>query len=117
MATPTEERNAAMREVSSRNDVVTEVIDERVKVYGDPTKTFPQIAEVWSGIIGHKVQPAEVPLMLMGMKLVRAAQAPDYSDNTDDVEGYLDIFRKVVGEDMIHARSVTEYVEKKAARR
>jgi len=51
--------------------------------------------------------------MLAGYKLVRAAKAPDYSDNSDDVEGYLDIFRKVVGEDMIHARSVTAYIEEK----
>lgn len=96
-----------------RTDVTAEVIDERIKVYGVPEITFPQIAEVWSGIIGHHVNPTDVPLMLIGMKLVRAAQAPDYSDNSDDVEGYLDIFRKLVGEDMVHARSVSEYIEKK----
>ena len=47
---------------------------------------------------------------------MRADQTPDYSDNSDDIEGYLDIFRKIVGEDMIHARSVSDYVEQKAAR-
>jgi hypothetical protein len=97
----------------ARNANLSEVIDERVKVYGDPTITFPQIAEVWSGIIGHHINATDVPLMLIGMKLVRTAQAPDYSDNSDDVEGYLDIFRKIVGDDMIEARSVNEFIDKK----
>ena len=96
-----------------RSDTLAEVIDERVRVYGDPVVTFSQIAMVWSGILGVDVLATDVPLCLMGMKMVRTTQAPDYSDNTDDVEGYLDIFRKIVGEDMIHARSVDEYVEKK----
>ena len=79
--------------------------------------TFPQIALVWSGIIGAPVKATDVPLMLMGMKLVRTAQAPDYSDNSDDVEGYLDIFRQLVGDDMIEARSVNDYIAAKQARR
>jgi hypothetical protein len=50
---------------------------------------------------------------LIGMKLVRTKETPDYSDNSDDVEGYLDIFRKLVGKDMVHARTVNEYIEKR----
>jgi hypothetical protein len=99
--------------MGSRSENLSEVIDHRVQVYGSPTATFPQIAEVWSGILGHQVNATDVPLMLIGMKLVRTAQAPDYSDNSDDIEGYLDIFRQLVGGDMIAARSVNEYIEKK----
>lgn len=90
-----------------------EVIDKRVQVYGNPVETFPRIAEVWSGITGFTINATDVPLMLIGMKLVRTNQAPDYSDNSDDIEGYLDIFRKVVGDDMIQARSVMEYIAQK----
>jgi hypothetical protein len=95
------------------SNVVAEVIDERIKVYGDPKVTFPQIAQVWSGILGYEVKATDVPLLLIGMKLVRTTQAPDYSDNSDDVEGYLDIFRKLVGDDMVKARSVDDYVARK----
>lgn len=95
---------------------VGEVIDQRVSVYGEPVQGFERIAQVWSGILGHEVTAEEVALCQMGMKLVRAQNAPDYSDNSDDVEGYLDIFRKVVGDQMIHARSVTEYVELRSQR-
>jgi hypothetical protein len=97
----------------ARDGTLNEVVDLRVQVYGDPVETFVRIAEVWSGILGHEVQPTDVPLCLIGMKIVRTTQAPDYSDNSDDIEGYLDIFRQIVGDDMVTARSVTEYVEKK----
>lgn len=96
---------------------VDELIDERMKVYGDPVVTFPQIAEVWSGYLGFKIEPTDVPMMMILMKSVRARQAPDYSDNTDDVEGYLDIYRKLVDAPhsgfpmgMVHARTVDDYV-------
>lgn len=98
---------------TARNETLIEVIDQRVQVYGDPTETFIRIAQVWSGILGHEVQPWAVPLCMAGMKFVRTTQAPDYSDNSDDVDGYMDIFRQIIGKDMIQARSVDEYVQKK----
>jgi hypothetical protein len=97
----------------ARDGNLGEVIDRRVQVYGEPVGCFTRIAEVWSGIIGHHINPVEVPLMMVGMKLVRAQVMPDYGDNSDDVDGYMDIFRKIVGDDMIAARSVNEFIEKK----
>ena len=88
-----------------------ELITERRKVYGDPEDTFIRIAQVWTGIIGHTVNPVDVPLMMAGMKLVRTQVCPDYSDNSDDIDGYMDIFRLLVGEDMVEARSVQEYLD------
>lgn len=102
-------------EATARLGTTAEVIDARVAIYGDPTRTFGRIADVWSGILGVHVNPTDVPLCLMGMKLVRTQVTPDYSDNSDDIEGYLDIFRQLVGEDMVHARLTGEYLEKKAA--
>lgn len=93
--------------------VVSEVIDGRNSVYGEPVETFARIAQVWSGILGHTINATDVPLCLIGLKIIRTVEAPDYSDNSDDIEGYLDIFRKIVGDDMIHARSVKEYLEKR----
>lgn len=98
---------------NERDGNLGEVIDRRVQVYGNPVETFARIAQVWSGILGHHVNPVEVPLMMAGMKMVRAQVMPDYSDNSDDIDGYMDIFRQLVGEDMIHARTVNEFIEKK----
>lgn len=94
-----------------QSDTVAEVIDGRMDVYGDPVDGMIRTAQIWSGILGTEVQPAQVPLMLMGYKLMRTSVCPEYSDNSDDVEGYLDILRKVVGDDMIVARTVAEFLE------
>ena len=98
-------------------DIVDEVIDGRRSVYGQPVDTFARIAQMWSAQLGHEVQAWQVPLMLISMKLIRAGEAPDYSDNTDDVEGYLAIFREIIGPDMIHARSVDEYLAEQNRRK
>lgn len=90
---------------------VTAMVDARQAVYGDKVETYRRIAEVWSGILGYHINPTDVPLMMMGLKLVRTQNAPDYSDNSDDIEGYLDIFRAIVGDDMVHARTVSQYIE------
>lgn len=100
-----------------QTDIVDEVIDGRRAVYGEPTNTFPRIAAVWQAILdGHQVQAWHVPLLQIGLKLIRTEQCPDYSDNSDDIEGFLAIFRELMGEDMIKARLVSEYLEIKEQR-
>lgn len=96
------------------NDVTAEVVDARRSVYGEPAISFPLVAQVWSGILGTEVRPDQVPLLLIGYKLVRASECPEYSDNIDDVDGYAKIFREVMGDKLIDARSVAEFVAKKA---
>ena len=102
-----------MSDSSERDGNLGEVIDRREQVYGPAVECWVRVAQVWTGILGHEVQPVEAALCMIGMKLVRTDYAPDYSDNTDDVEGYLDIVRKIVGDDMIAARSVAEYIAQK----
>lgn len=97
------------------SDTTKEVVDQRVSVYGDPVDSFTRIAQVWSAILDTPIAAWQVPLLMAGLKMVRTAETPDYSDNSDDIEGYLDIFRKIIGSDMVQARSVTEYLEKKVA--
>lgn len=91
----------------------SEIVDGRRGVYGDPTDQFARTAQMISGLLGHEVHAWQVPLILIITKLVRTNQCPDYSDNSDDIEGYLAIFREIIGEDMVHARSVSEYLELK----
>lgn len=99
--------------MDEREGTLGEIIDRRVRVYGNPNENFERIAQVWSGIVGHPIKAVEVPLMMAGMKLVRTQVSPDYSDNSDDIDGYMDIFRALVGDEMIQARSVSDYIEQK----
>lgn len=95
---------------TEREGNLGEVIDRRVQVYGDPVDGHVRIAQAWSSILDCEVQAWQVPIMMIMMKAVRMRTSPDYSDHSDDIEGYLDIFRQIIGEDMIHARSVSEYI-------
>lgn len=103
-------------ETTAREGIVGEVIDNRTSVYGDPIESYTRIAQVWSGILGFEVQPYQVVLCMIGTKSVRASITPNYSDNSDDIEGYLDMFRTIIGDDMIIARLTSEYLEKLALR-
>lgn len=89
------------------------LLDGRESVYGERVKNMQDVAQVWSGILGTEVRPDQVPLLMAGYKLVRASGTPDYSDNIDDVEGYALMFREVIGDKMINAKSVKEYLELK----
>lgn len=94
----------------SNDEKIEELIDERMQVYGDPVETFPRVAEIWSGILGHQVTATDVTLCMMGYKMLRTQLMSDYSDNSDDIVGYYEIFRRIVGDDMVHARSVEDYL-------
>ncbi len=102
-----------MSSTSKQSPVVDELIDGREDLYGDAVEGMSRISSVWSGILDFEVQPHQVPLMLLGLKLVRASVSPDYSDNSDDIEGYLAIFRDTVGPNMIQARTSEEYWKQK----
>lgn len=91
-----------------------DLLDGRESVYGERVKNMEDVAKVWSGIFGFDVRADQVTLAMMGYKLVRASGTPDYSDNIDDVEGYALMFREVIGDKMINAKSVKEYLEKKS---
>jgi hypothetical protein len=100
----------------STKDVALELIEGRQAVYGNPAVVFKDHAAMWSVILGTEVRADQVALCLIAYKLVRANTTPDYSDNIDDVIGYADIFKKILGNDLINARSVDEYLETKGAR-
>jgi hypothetical protein len=99
--------------MTEQDELIDELIEQRKQVYGDPIETFARVAQMWSGLIGHEIQACEVPLMMAAYKMLRTQVCPEYSDNSDDIDGYMDIFRTVVGEDMIQARSVEEFIAKR----
>ena len=110
----TDDRNGV---VPLQDLLIDELIEQRKQVYGEPVETFARVAQMWTGLIGHEIQPCEVPLMMAAYKMLRTQVCPEYSDNSDDIDGYMDIFRTVVGTDMIKARSVEEFIELRKRKR
>lgn len=91
------------------------IVEARRSVYGDPTETYVRVAAIMSAILDHEVQPWQAPLLMVAVKLIRTAETPDYSDNSDDIDGYMKMFREIMGSDMVKAKSVSEYIDKKFA--
>lgn len=100
----------------SEVDATLTLLDSRTAVYGDRIQNMVRVAQIWSGLLGFTVQPVQVPIMMAAYKQYRMSITPDYSDNVDDVDGWMKMAREVVGNDMIHARTVEEYLEKKDER-
>ena len=48
---------------------------------------------------------------MAGLKLVRAGVSPSFADHTDDVDGYMLVFRQVMGEDLLSVSDYLEHVE------
>jgi hypothetical protein len=96
--------------------VTEEKVDltEREKVYGEFVDNMERTAQIWSGILGVEVKDFHVPLMMLTYKAFRSAQAPRYSDNTDDIEGWrqglLQVIEKNYG-GTIQARDVASYLQ------
>ena len=61
---------------------------DRNEEYGSFEQMMIRTAEVWSGILDHEVQPAEVAMCMAGLKLVRMQQNPGKADSFVDALGY-----------------------------
>ena len=78
-------------------DNVGALLEQRGNQWGDAVGTHVRIAQVWSGILGHEVQPVQVALMMEGLKLVRASINPSDPDSFDDAQGYSRIGELIAG--------------------
>lgn len=87
-----------------------EILKERGKQWGDPITTHIRIAKVWSAILDVEVQPVHVALCLAGMKLVRASVNPTEPDNYEDIPGYSDIAKMIIGLDSEKLAELRDYL-------
>lgn len=61
---------------------------ERARTYGDATPHFKRVAAMWSALLRADVQPHDVPLCMIAIKALRAAESPDHADSWIDLAGY-----------------------------
>lgn len=65
---------------------------DRSRDYGHPYENHKRIADIWSVQLGPKlnkpIEPREVALMMVGLKLAREVNAPK-RDNLVDAAGYV----------------------------
>lgn len=61
---------------------------DRAATHGDVEDNFRNIAKIWSARVGVTVTPAQVAIMLIDLKTVRAWSNPQHHDNWVDMAGY-----------------------------
>jgi hypothetical protein len=75
---------------------------DRMAAYGSPKPAYDAQAQVWSGLLAHKLKEpltaADVVLLLAGMKLVREARRHK-RDNVVDMHGYILVLAHVHAEE------------------
>jgi hypothetical protein len=64
------------------------VCQDRNANYGDPRSDFSHTAAFWSEILDVEVQPHQVALCLMAVKISRLLHNPQHADGWADIAGY-----------------------------
>ena len=60
----------------------------RDEVYGDPLTNHQRIADLWSAILSINVEPEEVVLCMIAVKMSRLCNTFDHKDSWVDIAGY-----------------------------
>ena len=65
-----------------------DVIKDRGDSYGSITQCHQRIADLWSVILEKKVEPEQVALCMIALKVARLMESPDHTDSWQDIIGY-----------------------------
>lgn len=76
------------------NEVVSLIDGGRSDDYGDPDVNHQRIADLWSGILQKPIQPHEVYLCMIAVKMSRVMQSPRHRDSWLDIAGYAALAEK-----------------------
>lgn len=71
-----------------------EVVDNRNDNYGHPRENFENIAAFWTLILNSEVNPEQVALCMIAVKIARQLHKPN-RDNLVDICGYARTIEKL----------------------
>lgn len=61
---------------------------EREDMYGSPEDSFDLVAELWTKYLGTAIDPIDVPIMMILLKIARHSNGIPKEDNFIDIAGY-----------------------------
>ncbi len=79
-------------------DELAVTLTDREDQYGTPAKLFGEIARIWTMILSFEVEPEQVALCMVGVKLARLSHNYSHRDSIKDVAGYAAILAQLVNE-------------------
>ena len=71
----------------------------RDEVYGDPLANHQRIADLWSAILDVDVEPEEVVLCMIAVKMSRLCSTITHEDSWVDIAGYAALGSEITDED------------------
>jgi hypothetical protein len=77
---------------------VVSILEERESKYVDPVSLFRDIASIWTAVLGSEIEPEQVVLCMIGLKLARLSYNWSHADSIKDVAGYAAILSQLVNE-------------------
>ena len=79
-------------------DELAGILTDREDQYGTPTRLFDEIARIWTVILSFEIEPEQVALCMVGVKLARLSHNWSHADSIKDVAGYAAILSQLVNE-------------------
>ena len=64
------------------------VMGDRNKDYASPADNFKQTADLWSVYLGMRMEPHDVAVLMILVKVARLTSSPMKMDNWIDIAGY-----------------------------
>lgn len=65
------------------------ITNDRADQYGDAADTHERIGDMWAAVLDcPPISSEQVALMMICLKIVRAAKRPEYEDSWVDIAGY-----------------------------
>lgn len=86
MSEPVEPKVPECAQVLRRAEAL--VTGERRTDYGEATRSFEALAEIWSQLVGHRLSASQVAVCLAALKLWRCTTSPGSMDSWVDLCGY-----------------------------
>jgi hypothetical protein len=79
-------------------DELAVILADREDQYGAPAQLFDEIARIWTVILSFEIEPEQVALCMVGVKLARLSHNWSHADSIRDIAGYVAILSKLVNE-------------------
>jgi hypothetical protein len=76
-----------MKDIEKEPQTTYELVEERGQDYGHPYDDFSRTALMWEAILGIKIDPRDVGLCMIAVKISREVNNHK-QDNLDDIKGY-----------------------------
>ena len=74
-------------------------VTDREGVYGSPKETYDRTALIFTAILKDKlkydISPADVVLLMCGVKMARLINTPEHTDSQVDLAGYASLLSEV----------------------